>query len=62
LIGYTPYIDRFSIAVKERTTMSVFVIVAMLLFAIGIWFDSRKRAQKPPKPRYLVIDTQEKDG
>jgi hypothetical protein len=41
---------------------SVFVIVAMLLFAIGIWFDSRKRAQKPPKPRYLVIDTQDKDG
>jgi len=40
--------------------VSVFVIVAMLFFAIGIWYDSRKRAQKPPKPRFLVIDTKEK--
>lgn len=39
---------------------SVFVIFVMLFFAIGIWYDSRKRAQKPPKPRFLVIDTQEK--
>ncbi len=37
--------------------MSVFVIVAMLLFAIGIWFDSRKRAQKPPKPREYSLST-----
>jgi hypothetical protein len=41
--------------------ISVFVIVAMLLFAVGIWYDSRKRAQKPSKPRFLVIDTQDKD-
>jgi hypothetical protein len=40
--------------------MTVFVIVAMLLFALGLWYDSRKRAEKPPKPRFLVIDTQEK--
>jgi hypothetical protein len=40
---------------------SVFVIIVMLLFAVGIWYDSRKRAQKPSKPRFLVIDTQEKD-
>ncbi len=40
--------------------MSVFVIVVMLFFAIGIWYDSRKRAEKPQKPRFLVFDTQEK--
>jgi len=40
---------------------SVFVIVAMLLFGIGILYDSRKRPEKPKKPRYIVIDTQEKD-
>ena len=41
--------------------ISVFVIVAMLLFAVGLWYDSRKRAQKPQKPRFLVIDTHDKD-
>ena len=41
---------------------SVFVIIAMLFFAIGIWYESRKRPKKPEKPRYIAIDTQEKDG
>jgi hypothetical protein len=39
--------------------ISVFVVIAMLLFAIGLWYDSRKRPAPPPKPRFLVIDTQE---
>ncbi len=42
--------------------VSVFVVIAMLLLAVGIWYDSRKRPKKPDKPRYIVIDTQEKDG
>lgn len=41
---------------------SVFVIIAMLLFGIGILYESRKRPKKPEKPRFIVIDTQEKDG
>ncbi|HVB74243.1 MAG TPA: hypothetical protein VNE38_11870 [Ktedonobacteraceae bacterium] len=40
---------------------SVFVIFAMLLFAIGLLYDTRKRPKPPEKPRYLVIDTKEKD-
>lgn len=41
---------------------SVFVIIALVLFAIGVLYDSRKRPPKSQKPRYMVIDTQEKDG
>jgi hypothetical protein len=41
---------------------SVFVIIALMLLGIGIWYESRKRPEKPKKPRYIVIDTQEKDG
>jgi hypothetical protein len=42
--------------------VSVFVIIALLLFGIGILYETRKRPPKPPKPRFIVIDTQEKDG
>ena len=41
---------------------SVFVIFAMLFLALGVWYESRKRPEKPKKPRYIVIDTQEKDN